>query len=94
MSGDPIETRTGPDGFTYRRYAAGEHKMTTVEVPLQVWARLNSVGRQRDRAAQAARAIAREKRVEQARELRGHLTPQQIALKLNISVRTAQRWIK
>lgn len=91
-----LSTRTTREGFKRRRYvSAAGHRFTTIEVPLELWERINSVGRQRDRVAQAARALARESKQRQARALSAAgRSASDIAAALEVSRRTVQRWVR
>lgn len=90
-----LETRTTAEGYKRRRYvSASGQRHTTIEIPVEVWARVNTVGSQRDRAAQAERALARESARRQAKALLEHgRTRAEIAAALGVPKRTISRWV-
>lgn len=90
-----LETRTTAEGYKRRRYAtAAGHRFSTIEIPLEVWVRVNGVGRQRDRAAQANRALEREGLRRQALALcAAGRTPRDASAALGVPKRTIQRWV-
>lgn len=91
-----LETRETAEGYRRRRYeTATGQRHTTIEVPIEVWRRVNSVGRQRNRAEQVSRVLERERKQHQARLLRAAgRAPVEIAAALQVSRRTAERWTR
>ena len=91
-----LSTRETADGFKRRRYeTATGHRFSTVEVPLEVWNRMNSPGRARNRFAQVMTTLDRESTKRQAKSLRAAgLSCREIAGRLSIPVRTIQRYVK
>lgn len=89
-----LETRETPEGYRRRRYeSATGFRWTTIEVPIEVWRRVNTVGRQRNRAAQAERAIERERKAHQLRLLVANgSSVADAAIALQIPLSTARRW--
>jgi hypothetical protein len=90
-----LSTRTTPEGYKRRRYeSASKRRHSTIEVPVEVWQRVNTVGSQRDRAAQAQRALERESLRVQARSLFAMgRTPAEIAAAISVPRRTVSRWV-
>lgn len=85
-----LETRVRKDGFKYRRREDGSW---TVEVPVEVWRRLNNQGRQQNRIEAVLRANALEAKRRQALiDLRDGLTARASAHDLEVSLRTINRW--
>ena len=91
-----LETRETAEGWRRRRYeSANGHRYTTIEVPIEVWRRVNSVGRQRDRAAEATRALERQAVQRQAIALvAAGLSRREAARRLNTSEANVRRWVK
>lgn len=92
-----LETRETEEGYKRRRYeTAAGHRFTTIEVPMEIWKRVNSVGRQRDRAAEAARALQRQAVGRQAAGMRTAtgLSYREIARRLGISASTVRRYAR
>lgn len=90
-----LSTRTTVEGFKRRRYeSAIGHRHTTIEVPLEVWNRVNTVGRQRNRAAEAMRALNRESLQRQAVMLASTsgLSTREVAARLGTSESNVRRW--
>lgn len=90
-----LETRTTPEGFKRRRYllADGVTRMTTMEVPLQVWNGVNRAGRGSDRALAHARGLARAQRRVQSLAHRDAGWPAVAsAHELGVHVVTVYRW--
>lgn len=62
-----LETRQTPEGFKRRRYeSAAKVRHTTIEVPIEIWRRVNTVGSQQDRATQVQRTLDRDSQQRQA----------------------------
>lgn len=91
-----LSTRRTAEGFTRRRYeSATGHRSTTIEVPIELWNRVNSVGRQRDRAAQVMRTLDRESLKRQVRALVANgNSMQQAARAMQLPAATVRRWNK
>lgn len=91
-----LATRQTADGFRRRRYESPTgHRFSTVEVPLEVWNRLNSPGRARNRFAEIMTTLDRESRSRQVKSLRkSGLSCRDIAARLTIPLRTVQRYAK
>ena len=91
-----LQTRKTAEGWRRRRYEfASGVRSTTIEVPIEIWRRVNSVGRQRDRAAEAMRAIDRQSLKRQVLSLIAMGRPtREVAVALGASLRTVQRWAK
>ena len=91
-----LQTRKTAEGWRRRRYeSASGVRSTTIEVPIEIWRRVNSVGRQRDRAAEAMRAIDRQSLKRQVLSLIAMGRPtREVAVALGASLRTVQRWAK
>jgi DNA-binding NarL/FixJ family response regulator len=91
-----LETRETPEGFRRRRYeTAAGHRFSTIEVPVELWQRVNTVGRQRNRARQAQAAIEREALRRQAKHLHAAgLAGREIARRLGVNESTIRRYIK
>ncbi len=89
-----LETRTTPEGFKRRRYRTASNVIQrTIEVPLELWDRVNSVGRQRDRAAEVMRTIDKQSKKRQAIALRKNgVERSEVAKAVGVSVRTVSRW--
>lgn len=78
-----LETRRTPEGFKRRRYQADDGtRVTTIEVPIEVW---------RASQREARRQSSQLRRPAALRLLRQGLTPAQVALELGISERTVIR---
>ena len=90
-----LETRETREGYRRRRYeTAAGLRFTTIEVPVEVWKRINSTGRPRDRAAQATRALERESLRRQAVALAASGLPRrEVARRLNKPETTIRRWV-
>lgn len=91
-----LETRETAEGYKRRRYeTAGGTRFTTIEVPIEIWNRVNTVGRQRNRAAEATRAMERERLRNQAVLLMASWnSTAHVARAIGVSLRTVQRWVK
>lgn len=85
-----LETRVRADGLKYRRKEDGSW---TVEVPVEIWRRLNLMGRHKNRIEEAERAIAREKlRKQVLQDMADGLTAIASSHDLGVPVRTVKRW--
>lgn len=93
-----LETRETPDGFRRRRYeSATGRRFSTIEVPMELWQRVNSVGSQRNRAAQVMRALDRKSLQRQVRAYRvAHpdLSQRELARQLGLPESTVRRFLK
>ena len=90
-----LETRTNAQGFKKRRYQDGAIRLSTIEVPVELWNWLNNQGRSQNRLAEVRRAQARLRVKAQANAhwLDGWKTIAS-AHELGVSVRTMNRWRK
>lgn len=90
-----LETRTTSDGFRRRRYETSAGRITTIEVPLEVWNAINKQGRASNRASQWTRARDRDAaKLEAIRLHREEWRTIAIASAIGRPVRTVQRWLK
>lgn len=89
-----LEVRETSDGFRRRRYVTDAGvRVSTIEVPLEVWHSINKQGRASDRATEWRRARARDEVKAKALELiRSHWKVVAVAHELKVPVRTIQRW--
>lgn len=92
-----LEVRMTPEGFKRRRYQGQDpkHRITTIEVPMEVWKGINAQGRGSNRAASFARGQAKVARrlqglqaVAQGREIRA------VARELDVNPATVWRWVQ
>lgn len=55
-----LETRKDKDGFRRRRYQLDQLILKTIEVPVELWNRVNTQGRSRNRVAEVLRSLNRD----------------------------------
>lgn len=91
-----LSTRTTSDGFKRRRYEMPSgQRVTTLEVPITVWAAINRQGRGSDRAAAWSRARARDNlRLRALDHMNLGWKAEASAHDLGVPVRTIYRWRK
>lgn len=92
-----LETRLTPEGFKRRRYQGKDpnHRITTIEVPLEVWKGINAQGRGSDRAAAFARGQTKEaRRLLGLQYVAAGWNIRSVAHELDVNPSTVVRWVQ
>lgn len=89
-----LETRRTPEGFRRRRYLREDGvRITTLEVPIEIWNGSVRHDQVRRRMESRARALARASTKFRGQELlRAGWKPEAVASELNVTTSCAQRW--